>query len=394
MIKKKPICLICILITISLGTVHGYNERFGDVAQIIHDLNCPPNVSVVSKPIRDIIELLSVSSTGLHPATDYHMEVRAPCRDMSPPTLKEMENWLKNWAGTQKKDKATHGVNFDDENPKMIKLFQKLRTLKSHAYGTIHYTMRTKCQKVICAAKASFGEREGVQLLYMLARYGFNGSPIAFKLNEKHWEFWQSHEIDKILVALSDFPEGLLPITKNRQLTRFKRGYTYQKYANFEKTGRARCVLAHERIEVFDCIDMHSRSEYQQAIFHEVAHIIGMEYGLDDSSTWWNISGWEKTTVPNKSIGFNNKYKANRPECLVSEYAGNNPREDFAESLVAYRYNPQPMKDNCPGKYNYLKDLAFDNIEYIDKSGCEDKSISERLFPGIRRWLRSINYRS
>ena len=78
---------------------------------------------------------------------------------------------------------------------------------------------------------------------------------------------------------------------------------------------------------------------------------------------------------------------------MVSTYGTRNPSEDFAESIVAYRYNPKPMKDSCPDKYNYIKDIIFDGIEYLDESGCKDKELSKKRFPKLNSWLRSIKFR-
>ena len=365
-------------------TVHGDDQHFSDAVSAIHNGNCPHNPDMISKPIRDIAKALSVNSAHHHhPASDEDM-LGAPCRNSSSPTLKEMEDWLKNWAGSKKRDKNIPGINFRNESPQMIKLFTTLMTNKPY---NVRIIMESRCQKVICAAQQAFGKKEGVQLLYMLARYGFNGSPYRLRIKKENQEAWRSHELDKVLVGLSDFPEGLFPIVKNRPLVRFPRGRTYKIYNNL-----GRCVSANATIEILDCADRYSDSGYQQLIFHEVAHVIGREYGLDDSSAWWGFAGWEKTTIPNGKIGLYTNYKANKPECLISSYGATNPHEDFAESLVAYRYNPQLLKDRCPSKYDYLRDLVFDGIEYIDKSGCEGKKLPERHFPNLNRWLRSIKY--
>lgn len=373
--------------------VFGLESHLSDTKPSTRGPCCLKN-SAIPKPILQINKLLALTEfletefSYRHSASATDMQ-KAPCRDISPPTVVEMEEWLKTWAGSKKGDEQTHGVQFSNESPKMIDLFQKLKTYEVPGWWTIQYTMQTKCQRVICAAKQSFGNTEGVQLLYMLARYGFNGSPYPFQEREG-WTFWRATELDKILVALSDFPEGLLPLTENYPLNHFKRGSTLKVYTKIEKMGV--CVKANMVIQVFDCASRLLIAEYQQVIFHEVAHVLGNEYGLDESSAWYGFAGWEETTTPNGKIGFNTNYKANNPKCVVSIHGGINPREGFAESLVAYRYNPKPMKNNCPEKYMYLKDLVFDGIEYLDDSGCKDKKLLDRWFPSLNRWIRSIKY--
>ena len=51
---------------------------------------------------------------------------------------------------------------------------------------------------------------------------------------------------------------------------------------------------------------------------------------------------------------------------MVSNYGKTSPIEDFAESVTAYRYNPERLKD-CPSKYYYMKDFVFQGKEYTDK---------------------------
>ena len=95
--------------------------------------------------------------------------------------------------------------------------------------------------------------------------------------------------LTRFLLDYQIFPEEIFPIVKNRPLKKVKKGYTYSEYAKLQT-----CVMANAKIEIFDCINDFSDSVYQQVIFHEVAHIIGTEYGLELSSAWLNLSEWEK----------------------------------------------------------------------------------------------------
>ena len=370
--------------------VYGHDDHALDIIESLHNENCPDQPSIISKPMMEISKAMYAASLGEHAASDAQIK-KAPCRNLSPPTQQEMEDWLNNYMGTRRKNETTHGNHFNDESPKMIDLFKKLHTYSLPFNIKVEYLMKTGCIKVICAMKRIYGEKEGVQLLYLLAKYGFNGSPNQYE-DKEHIDFWKSNDLDKVFIGLSDFPEGIFPIAENKPLVRFKRGITRSQYRILqERTGG--CVSANAIIEVFDCIDKKSDSEYQQVIFHEVAHIIRKEYGLDSSSPWLNFAEWEETTVPNGKDGFNTNYKYNKAECMVSQFGETNPHEDFAESIVAYRYNPKPMKDSCPNKYNYIKDIIFDGIEYLDESGCKDKELSKKRFPKLNSWLRSIKFR-
>jgi hypothetical protein len=59
--------------------------------------------------------------------------------------------------------------------------------------------------------------------------------------------------------------------------------------------------------------------------------------------------------------------------------------------MVAYRYNPEAFK-RCPAKYNYLKDMVFDGVEYTSSQACKNNKLPERWFPSINRYLKSIKY--
>ncbi len=58
--------------------------------------------------------------------------------------------------------------------------------------------------------------------------------------------------------------------------------------------------------------------------------------------------------------------------CFASEYAKENPAEDWAETIATYRYNGLNLKNSCPSKYNYIKDNVFNGAEYTDLNSCSE----------------------
>ena len=342
--------------------------------------SCDPNIGLIPQEFTDIMETLSIHPIASSPdelsffsASEEEVS-HYSCQRKVAPSLEEMEDWLDNYAVKNEENEETNfaltlvnnlldtfksekinGRVFEEESPKMLNLFKKLNDPSFHHSLESAYTPQEikNCKKVICAMKQFYGEKQGVQLLYMLAKYGFNGSKLAYK-GIKNAQYWSSDELDKNLVALSAFPQDILPIVENRTFIR-----------NKESTEESCDIMANSFIRVFDCgiIDQ-SDSMYQYVVAHEVAHVIGEERGLHDSPEWWSFVEWEKTTVSNGDT-FDEIYKANHSECLVSQYGETNPIEDFAESVTAYRYNPERMKENCPQKYSYLKDKVFNGWEYV-----------------------------
>ena len=304
-----------------------------------HDCATPKSPSISS--IEDILSPKQFNS-------DVHVHL-SPCRTDTPPSKEDMKLYLRTWKNT-----------FQNPDKKMEQLFNYL----TKNYDFSNYS--TECNNIICKTQEIFGEKEGVQLLYMLAKYGFNGSPFPFKQREDQ-AFWKAEELDNVLVALSDFPKGVLPFVFNKPLIHFKRGYTLAKYQNLSMGA---CVLANAFIQVFSCIHSFSRANFITTIVHEVAHVIASEGRMDRTSTWMDFSGWEKTKKYTEGK-IQISYKNNKPECIFSSYGGTSPIEDFAESVVTYRYNPEELKKNCPGKYYYIADTVFDGVEYLDENQCK-----------------------
>ena len=328
--------------------------------------SCDPKEGLIPQEFTDIMETLS--NQRLYPLekgfilTSEEDVFNAPCRKEAP-SLEEMEDWLIEWAGTDTKiNERTHGVSFVEENPKMLNLFKMLNDWSFHYRHllTFNSTLQSirNCQKVICAMKKFYGEKEGVQLLYMLAKYGLNGSPLApVNKDRSRYSYWSSDELDKSLAALSSFPKDILPFRKNIGFIRYKRGTM-----DCEK-GMA--AASNDFVWIFDCGIGKSHYIYEYIVVHEVAHIIG-EKGLHDSPEWLSFADWEEIRTPSGLFSFSSSYKPHNRKCLVSPYGGENPMEDFAESVTAYRYNPERMKEKCPQKYDYLKENVFNGWEYIN----------------------------
>ena len=303
------------------------------------------------------------------------------CLSKTPPSIPEMTEWLNEWSQndvTQKpvnslptppedsdQDQRTEPLPafLQNETPKMIELFQ-------HLTKGLDEPIQTECENVTCVSQQLFGEKQGTQILYMLAKYGFNGSPFPFRSKKENRNFWTSDELDNVLIAFSHLPENLFPMFYNRPLIRYRKGYTRSEYADRYK-GTSQCVRANSYIEVFDCIHRTGGQDgFIQTMVHELAHVIGSGYNLDDASTWLNLGHWEETKTY-KDDKIHVSYELKDSKCVVSEYGKTSPAEDFAESVVHYRYSPSFLKTRCPEKYNYIKDFVFNQVEYTTEKPCK-----------------------
>ena len=327
------------------------------------------------KSLRDIHQAIQIHNQIADLNTDSSV-ANAPCRAKKPPSLKQMQRWLHKWAERpdSQKEIMSYGKSSLDENTNKVPVSlqrdpPKLRRLFQLLSEKAELNPESKCHNVICASQELFGEKQGVQLLYMLARYGFNGSPYRFP----NAELWDAKGLDKVLSGLSDFPEDMLPFVYNKPLVRFKRGYIRENNQAIEKdndTTSDWCNMANSFIEFFDCIEKMSTEKFISTVVHEVAHVISYESNLHKSPLWFQISGWTEQKVQDEDDTVRVSYEFSKPKCMVSEYGSTSPTEDFAESVVSYRYNARKLKKNCPRKYYYIKDLVFNGVEYLNQKSC------------------------
>lgn len=262
--------------------------------------------------------------------------------------------------------KEINGISFVDENPRLLDAFLKLTT-KEELFSSEAETYSSKCKKVLCAAKEIFGDQLGPRLVYILDKYGLNGSHLSFKNTSP----WTIKELELVINGLRDLPDGMLPIEKNRSLVRHLRGTTYAMYAS-----RGNCVAANAELRFFDCWEIIGK-DYKKVVTmsHELGHYIGDALDADRSNEWNEVSGWSSETTFSFGIDlYETTWSHGENSCFLSRYAQSNPIEDFAETFVSYRYKADILKKECPKKYTYMKEHIFNGIEFTkDKDFCDNR---------------------
>jgi len=281
------------------------------------------------------------------------------CSRRDPFSAEEMTTWLGDHHSDLKTNESIYGINFEDESPEDLKTFKFLTTATK--FGNIpdperQKTFTSSCTKVDCALKEIFGEELALPLKFMHRRYGMNGS----HLTQPNLTPWKKENLDHVLLSLSDFPDGIFPIQENRSLTR-------------SLPGMGEGVLANAIITVYDEWEKEDTEGKRSSITHELGHTIGLTTKMDKSEAWIKASGWSKINILHAS-------EATIPDVFVSRYAKTNSTEDFAESVVAYRYNPQHLKKISPEKYEMIKQTVFDEVEYTSQEACEQPvRLSQKL---------------
>ncbi|WPU63578.1 hypothetical protein [Peredibacter starrii] len=332
--------MLFLLIQYSLATFAHVGEE--------HDEEClPPGLPSEEALIKSIMAPLALwTSTGVQ------MQ-KAPCKTVSAPSIEDMDDVIREHSQGETAEKTINGVILKDD-PRMLKMFEHLTTNYQDPknFQTL-FNINPDCSNVTCAMTKIWGSKYAKQLSYLFLHSGFNSSEYSFPNATR----FNDSEMNDLLIALKDFPSAMGPLGAggNRQLTRYTRG----KWDPEFRPG----TFATSDVQVYDPWTKASSWERQQTIFHEVTHMLTEKGTLDTSAEWLSLSGWE---------GSDEKWTASKKNCMVGKYGSKNPYEDFAETAVAYRYNPSRLYKGCPEKYQYMKRF-FKGAEYFGTSSCEDK---------------------
>lgn len=281
--------------------------------------------------------------------------ILAPCKSLRAPSLRDMEVTLNKTNGPLKSQRL-HGISFKNESTELLKLFGDLHKLDISLRGKPELQFDLACDKVLCAVRKIYGDLEGTQLLYLLKIFGFNGS----HLRTTSASAWTAEELDEILQALADYPLHLYPVEYNKRLIHFTRGKRY---------AFGRDIVANASMEIFDLWNELSAPERQQTFLHELGHTLAYKKNLDTSAEWLRIGGWQEIRRTVNGIVYKD-YTLKDLSKAVSEYGKLNPSEDFAESVVAYRFTGDRLKSLQPEKYAFLKQQVFASQEYLSQTLC------------------------
>ncbi len=283
----------------------------------------------------------------------------AKCRNPGNPSDEQMRKYLERKNVAKNESTSFFGMSFENEDPRLLDLMKRLTeydsflSLKKEPEKQKQFQISNDCKKVICAAESIFGKERAIKLLYALDKYEINLS----HLTDSDLADWKSRELDLILEAADDLPSHLIPFNRNQYFKHYKRGW-----------GPSQNTVANAVIMVFFVWeDLDNDGERISSLIHEIGHNIGSRLNQDESSTWLNLSGW---------VEKEGKWKANNKEQIISNYAYENPAEDFAETFVAFRYNPLFLKKRSPKKYEYMKNNIFLGLEYTDEEKCNESNSS------------------
>lgn len=313
---------------------------------------------------------IGASSHHHFSVTDYDIQ-NAKCTSKKAPTLEELRKWyyeelpLMSEEGDERVNKRRFKVEFKDELYAGIGLlFYILPSSMEIALKDKfrRYPTPSDCHKVSCVLQHYFdSESYGLKLMYILKMFGYNASYYShYEVNQK-LPFTED-ELDSIIRALSDFPR--MPVHKPSHNIPFYRipMYNGRTYAQTTPTWTA----------FYDKWAMASPLGQIATVNHELGH----------NFTWLNlglrvIERWGKLLEAEP-------YR-------ISGYAMTNFQESIAESVSAYRYDAKRFKDNAPLRYEFIKNIVYDGVEFIEESDCKNaRSYRDKVATAILARLKEL----
>lgn len=310
----------------------------------------------------------------------------ANCRLKFPVTTAEIDSYYKRLPpepGYEAGTTEVFGIQLENERPHLVLALSKL-LYPAHEGTQIEgtpenfqkkYNINPSCNKALCAAQKIFGKEVGPQMLFIMDKFDVNTSPFSFV----NADLFTASEIADVIRTFELMPTRQLPLKSNQQLIKFKRGYTRASYGE-----DGDLVLANAMMELFDGWSKKSSLVRQYTLFHEFAHNYANNQfaDYDRSATWLTLSNWKETKDGEFTI---EKKKLLQGHPFVSKYGETNPFEDFAESVTSYRLNPALLKTKSPDKYNLVKLMVFDGVEFTSQTSCRKSSLSSQYQKQIER---------
>ena len=198
-------------------------------------------------------------------SADEKMVNARKCKE-AVPLLSDIEKEIESRGNSKTKTTTTgKNVNFTDESPELIEAFNKL-TIQKDYFGKdkpsediqAKYLINPECKKVKCAVEKVFGKELGNKLLYINLKSGFNGSEFAFDSSSR----LNLEEVDSLMSAIDSYPKSRFPLSTNKQLTKFKRGYTLASHGEG--------VVAYSAIAFYDAWTNQSKVMKEYTAYHEM----------------------------------------------------------------------------------------------------------------------------
>lgn len=248
---------------------------------------------------------------------------------------------------------SLHGVDLVGENEVLVNAFERLFTRTGHfnprdvLQEQVHFgaPISEDCKKVICVLERVWGKKKGVKILWAFLRYGFNLSEYAYEDSDTA----TLAEVDDILQTLRLLPKASSYI--------FHKNIPFVPYRNItgKKAEPGKGVLADSSIFYYEVLRQKNSAARIRAFYHELGHL----------------------HLARASEKVRRRWRDFALTCHVSRYGATSSGEDFAETYTMYRFNEKGLKELCPEKYSFMREI-------LRQTGDSEKLVDSKPQPGLK----------
>lgn len=167
-----------------------------------------------------------------------------------------------------------------------------------------------------------------------------NGLPPNWPNKAEKNSKWTEDHRERVLEALNDLPEALQK-TVLKGVYRFSKSVFYPNPASDDNEGT---------IVLYDSAFEKNR-HLARILAHELAHENYMGLSHSDQKSYRSALGWTSEYEPASRKFF---YKE-RPGDFVEDDGRQGPREDFANNVEYYLFEPNVLKEKTPKAFDWMK---------------------------------------
>ncbi len=207
------------------------------------------------------------------------------------------------------------------------------------------------CETVDCLADLIAGPNRGAKMLRLIADYGYN--PIK---GTPEGPAFSPEQLDALLDTFAGLPAPFLEALGDRHRTVAVEDDLSRFADTVHHLGPVTALVAISGpgsigIRLGPIWRASSPQAQRLAVLHELAHDYSRRIG---TRCRWRIK-WAEAVFRDDMRALSLRLPAGR----ISRYAATNPDEDFAESVVAYRYAPATLAAVAPNRFVFIRDEVF-----------------------------------
>lgn len=252
------------------------------------------------------------------------------------------------------------------------------------------------CKTPTCLLEAAFKNKEAaLRAASITKRTGYVVSPGQKEhIQKKGDEYvWTPNDLRRLQSTLDMAPRELIGLKHLKQLYVLPEGYSRGANVLAWATPSIEGLFFSSKGSItFTHRSLHqSIPNSMETIFHEIAHHKDFDNlnmkadgtNFSELKDFIRLNNWtykmgKKEVVEGVEIDVK-KWKGDPSGCYVTSYSGQDPGENYAETLTWYLLYPKKLKEKCPKHYGYFKNKVFNGKEFTTPFPSEVDSIASCL---------------